>query len=1205
MYEPQRFYLLVYMALAAAAIPVSLGFNIDTANPTVHSGDPEDFFGYKVLQYMSPRNKGIIVTAPLRLNGSGGIFKHDQDETVKWFSPNDSSETYPHLPRHLGLSIAADSTRTRFIACSPSVAHPCDENVYLNSLCYNVTNEFQQLSSFTPLFQKCTKKAVDLVFLFDGSESMTGAEFNENKIFIKNVMKSLKNSTFKCAAVQFSTDCRKVFDFNDYVAGTAIKKLDEEQHMKALTNTHKALNFTLSEILENQAAGASKDATKAVVIITDGDPSDLDTRLKSVETYERKKIIRIVIGVKKVDLNNLRKLASEPKEKNVFKIENYDGLQGLLENLQKQIFTIEGSNVSRADKLTNQMSQSGFSAVSYKDTLILGSVGSNSWRGALNEPQKQDKKILDPNLQEDSYMGYSLSVGERNGKPLYFTGAPRFNHMGQVIVFQPDDDDWKPVQRITEDQIGSYFGAELCSVDIDSDGNTDFLLVGAPQFYLAEEKKEGMIYVYSLSDEMKLKKVLQVRAPSMGRFGTTISSLSDLNGDGLRDVAVGAPLEEDNTGAVYIYLGHEGVGIRNISSQRIRGADFHPRLRFFGQAINGDIDLGADQLPDIVVGSKGSAVVLRSKSVLNIKASLSFYPNVISIQEINCLDKNKILPMVTVQACFEMAEATNSTAEKRINLSVMLNVDSTRLMYRGFFIENKEKSRNTTHTYELTGRETCFNYSIYMNKCVQDTLSPVDVNLNFSQPDGKNASAILNMDSYTRAVVQVPFEKRCAKKEICIADLKVDFNFMKGEVLVTENTVFSVLITLNNIGDDSYNTSLTMHYPPGLSFSIMELTGTKKLTYICTGLEDVPDKTVCGISLPVYRSKSSATFNATFRVARDFEWNDTVSMSVSAQSENSNSSEPISVTKASPVKYSVKLAMAVNHKTETYMNFTPEKHEPKRMAIIYNINNTGFKDFPINVSLFFPSKLEHNFEVKNYKVIVEQNKTRCSVISILKPEDCPLKENCVAMNCDTFTLKNYSGVQFTLEGLVHFQNLKNHNIPFLKQYTGDGGEVSFTSFIKVHYDGAKYIVTYKNEVCMGWTVVILFQRGCFEGNYNMSFGFRTMIRATVLVEFIVPPNKLLIILTGVILGMMLLFLLIFILCKRGFFKRKTIQDYEEQEDELSAQNGCLSESFHEVKQAEEENELLNEAANKPEQAEEEKEPLNEDEKKDSLLTISE
>lgn len=56
-------------------------------------------------------------------------------------------------------------------------------------------------------------------------------------------------------------------------------------------------------------------------------------------------------------------------------------------------------------------------------------------------------------------------------------------------------------------------------------------------------------------------------APSMGRFGSTISSLSDLNGDDLRDVAVGAPLEDDNRGAVYIYLGDRHRGIRSTFSQ--------------------------------------------------------------------------------------------------------------------------------------------------------------------------------------------------------------------------------------------------------------------------------------------------------------------------------------------------------------------------------------------------------------------------------------------------------------------------------------------------------------------------------------------------------------------------------------------------------------------------------------------------------------
>lgn len=42
----------------------------------------------------------------------------------------------------------------------------------------------------------------------------------------------------------------------------------------------------------------------------------------------------------------------------------------------------------------------------------------------------------------------------------------------------------------------------------------------------------------------------------LGRFGAAITALTDINGDGLTDVAVGAPLEEQ--GAVYIFNGKPG-----------------------------------------------------------------------------------------------------------------------------------------------------------------------------------------------------------------------------------------------------------------------------------------------------------------------------------------------------------------------------------------------------------------------------------------------------------------------------------------------------------------------------------------------------------------------------------------------------------------------------------------------------------------------
>ena len=52
-------------------------------------------------------------------------------------------------------------------------------------------------------------------------------------------------SYFQFAAVQFSSQPRKVFDFNDYHSGKATKLLRNEGFMQSITNTYKALDYTL------------------------------------------------------------------------------------------------------------------------------------------------------------------------------------------------------------------------------------------------------------------------------------------------------------------------------------------------------------------------------------------------------------------------------------------------------------------------------------------------------------------------------------------------------------------------------------------------------------------------------------------------------------------------------------------------------------------------------------------------------------------------------------------------------------------------------------------------------------------------------------------------------------------------------------------------------------------------------------------------
>ncbi|XP_076583441.1 integrin alpha-M-like [Chaetodon auriga] len=1154
-------FLLIY--LVTVAIRISLAFNVDMTNPDVYVGEQKDFFGYKVLQYMSGTNKGVIVTAPLQLNGSGGICKPDQAQNnIHCFNPKEISLTGTTIPvKHLGLSIAEDPTHSQFTVCSPSAVHECYENSYLNSVCYKLTNDLHQISSFMPAFQDCTKKTVDLVFLFDGSGSMTTTEFDKNKNFIVDIMNSLKNTSIKFAAVQFSTDYRKVFDFNDYQDGDALDKLWKEPHMRTLTNTHKALTFVLDKILENPAAGASPDATKVVVLITDGDPSDTD-RHGIVKRYDDKNVIRFVIGVKDASLDKFKAIASEPKDKNAFKIENYDGLTGVLENFQNKIFTMEGSKVARAGDMTNEMSQGGFSAVFYKDTLVLGSVGSNTWRGSLEERQEEKQtQIEDPLMKNDSYMGYATSVGERSNTPLYFSGAPRFEHTGQVVIFRHNGNNWTVAQRLNGDQIGSYFGAELCSVDVNSDGDTDFLLVGAPQFYHSQEKSEGQIYVYTLTDEMQLKNELNVTAPSMGRFGTAISSLADLNGDGLRDVAVGAPLEDDYRGAVYIYLGDRHRGIRSTFSQRIMGQKIKPGLRLFGQAIDGDIDLGEDGLPDIAVGSQGMAVVLRSRPVFDVTAHLSFQPKEISTDKINCPDNtDEILPMVTLIVRFEMEQTTKSKIEvmnSGLNISWTLDVDPMRLTYRGFFIQTDQKMRNLTSTYALRNKETRFNYSIYMPKCVKDTLSPISIKLNFAQDDSENASVVLNMDSKKQAVVEVPFEKQCRKNDTCIADLEVDFDFMTSKLLVAEDNYFNLSVKLSNHGDDSYNTSLSMYYPSGLSFSRMTLTeATRPVLHSCHDLDGVLDKTVCGVSLPVYRSKSAATFTTSFHIMTEHEWNDTVSITVTGKSDNANSTRTNSLTKTIPVQFEIKMAVAVREDTTTYLNFTTEDAAPKKLVAIYQIDNPGLKAFPVNVSLFFPTKLEHDFEMENYQVSVDQNKTQCTGVTDFQSEYCSPGKHCKVIMCDSFLLEKESATQFTLSGNVQFRDLKQHaaNIAFLKGYTGDSMEIKFKSFIHVKYDKQRYVLDpHKQE-----------NKGGFEQERSAEpFLWKdndpTMKRTEVRVEIIIHPNQLQIIVTGATVGLLLLIIITVIMWKMGCFKRKTIEDYENQARRASLSAGTPTE----------------------------------------------
>lgn len=129
-------------------------------------------------------------------------------------------------------------------------------------------------------------------------------------------------------------------------------------------------------------------------------------------------------------------------------------------------------------------------------------------------------------------------------------------------------------------QIGSYFGASLCSVDVDRDGSTDLVLIGAPHYY--EQTRGGQVSVCPMPGvrgRWQCEATLHgEQGHPWGRFGAALTVLGDVNGDGLADVAIGAPGEEESRGAVYIFHGASRLEIAPSPSQ-VRPSHHLPSLQ--------------------------------------------------------------------------------------------------------------------------------------------------------------------------------------------------------------------------------------------------------------------------------------------------------------------------------------------------------------------------------------------------------------------------------------------------------------------------------------------------------------------------------------------------------------------------------------------------------------------------------------------------
>uniref|UniRef100_G1TEB0 Integrin subunit alpha 11 n=1 Tax=Oryctolagus cuniculus TaxID=9986 RepID=G1TEB0_RABIT len=857
-------------------------FNVDTRKPRVIAGSRSAFFGYTVQQHDIGGQKWLVVGAPLETNGhqkTGDVYKcpvtHGNCTKLNLGRVTLSNVSERKDNMRLGLSLATNPKDNSFLACSPLWSHECGSSYYTTGMCSRVNSNFRFSKTVAPALQRC-QTYMDIVIVLDGSNSIY--PWVEVQHFLINILKKfyIGPGQIQVGVVQYGEDAVHEFHLNDYKSVKDVVEAASHIEQRGGTETRTAfgIEFARSEAFQK---GGRKGAKKVMIVITDGESHDSPDLKKVIRQSERDNVTRYAVAVlgyynrrginPETFLNEIKYIASDPDDKHFFNVTDEAALKDIVDALGDRIFSLEGTNKNETS-FGLEMSQTGFSSHVVEDGVLLGAVGAYDWNGAVLKetsggkviPHRESylKEFPEELKNHGAYLGYTVTsvVSSRQGR-VYVAGAPRFNHTGKVILFTMHNNRNLTIhQALRGEQIGSYFGSEITSVDSDNDGVTDVLLVGAPM-YFSEGRERGKVYVYVLRQNRFVYNgtLKDSHSYQNARFGSSIASVRDLNQDSYNDVVVGAPLEDSHGGAIYIFHGFPG-GVLKRPKQRIAAAELAPGLQYFGCSIHGQLDLNEDGLVDLAVGALGNAVILWSRPVVQINASLRFEPSKINIFHKDCKRNGRDATCLAAFLCFTPVFPAPHFQTATVGIRYNATMDERRYTPRAHLDDGGDRFTNRAALLSA-GQEHCqrINFHVlvpFWNGCNEDEHCVPDLVLDAH-------SDLPTAMEYCQRVLRRPAQDCSAYT------LSFDTT-----VFIIESTRRRVAVEalLENRGENAYSTTLNISQSANLQFASLIHKDDSEGSIECVNEERRLHKKVCNVSYPFFRAKAKVAFRLDFEFSK-------------------------------------------------------------------------------------------------------------------------------------------------------------------------------------------------------------------------------------------------------------------------------------------------------------------------------------------------